>query len=73
MSEHESDLITAVDQLDALPVGSVVISHDGYGEVYRKLKRRDDGIKWYEFGYALPWESGQISLPAKVLDVGVTL
>lgn len=73
MSEHGSDLVTTADQLDALPVGSVMISHGGYGEVYRKLRRRNDGIKWYEFGYTHPWESDQISLPAKVLDVGVAL
>jgi len=73
MSEHESDLMTTIDQLDALPVGSVVIGANGYGAVYRKLKRRDNGIRWYEFGYTLPWESGEITLPAKVLDVGAAL
>lgn len=67
-----SEQLTAdsVEALDALPFGSVIISSDGYGEVFRKLSRRNEGTKWYEFGYELPWESSGIPLPAKVLYVG---
>jgi hypothetical protein len=58
--------IRTIDQLDALPVGTVVIDGSGAGEVYRKLARAD-GVKWYEPSYAIHWESHELNLPALVI------
>lgn len=60
-------IITTAEELDALPVGSVVLDNDGYGEVYQKAARRPAGIKWYETGYAIHWDSLELNLPATVL------
>ena len=58
--------IKTVDELDALPVGSVVIDGGGAGEVYRKLARHE-GVKWYEPSYTLHWESHELNFPAMVI------
>lgn len=58
--------LSTVDELDALPVGSVTIDGGGAGEVYRKLARHD-GIKWYEPSYTLHWESHELNFPATVI------
>jgi hypothetical protein len=58
--------ITSVEDLDALPVGTVTIDCGGAGEVYRKLAHAD-GIKWYEPSYAIHWESHELKLPVLVI------
>jgi hypothetical protein len=63
-------VVTSAKELDALPVGSVVVGAD-FGEVYQKLARHD-GIKWYQPGDELSWESLELNLPAGLLHLGTT-
>jgi hypothetical protein len=58
--------ITTARELDALPVGAVIV--DASGHVYRKLDRGDD-IQWYEPGDELNWGSLELDLPAMVMPV----
>lgn len=59
--------VTSAEELDGLPKGSVVMDGTGDGVVYQKRHRAEDGVQWYEPGYALNWDSLEITLPATVL------
>jgi len=59
-------MISDAEELDKLPVGSVVV--DGAGDVYRKLDRGEE-IQWYAPGDELGWVSLELTLPATVLAV----
>lgn len=64
---RKSRTITTVEELDALPTSTVVMDGTGEGVVYRKMHQAQDGVQWYEPGYALNWDSLEIKLPATVL------
>lgn len=60
-------IITTVEELDALPIHSVIMDGTGDGIVYRKMHQAQDGVQWYEPGYVLNWDSLEITLPATIL------
>lgn len=79
-AEHVQDVwrdactITTVEQLDALPIGSVVRSLGGtdIGDIY--VNWADHHLAslygpWYRSGYEVPCPSDEVDLPAVVLYI----
>lgn len=61
--------VTTVEELDALPVGSVVMDGDGYvGRKERAGSRESWAVSLHKFSK----DSAAFSLPARVLHIGGT-
>lgn len=65
--DHAHPVVDTVEELDALPVGTVVL--DASGPCQRL--DRGEGVSWWAAaGYEGGWGSDEIDLPARVLHWG---